>query len=276
MKYIVENFASIRDLIKSNETRQFNNIFSDPSKRASNKSDSGFSGTKSYEEAVELLKSGYAEPLDKIKRGVEANLRENTTKKTRVKNDIVGYAPCVPNAILGIPQSMINKENAAKKSKIITITHDSTAACYVTKEEFIKAGIVTLTIVNSLEANGYRVELKVVFNHSREGNEKIFASVTLKDWRQPLDLKKMCFPFCHPSMLRRIGFRYTETQPQIKNSGWSWGYGRSEVSARGYYTLLDELRQNHLIKENEKYINLDLCKENQYDPQRIIKACGLE
>ena len=31
----------------------------------------------------------------------------------------------------------------------------------------------------------------------------------------------------HPSMFRRIGFRWMETQPDIKEYGWSKGYGRS-------------------------------------------------
>lgn len=177
---------------------------------------------------------------------------------------------------MGVPKSMINKDVAVKKSKIVTIIHDAGAACHVKGDEFIKAGIATLTIVNSLEAQGYRVALKVVLQNNSESKQKLFVTVTLKDWRQPLDLKKMAFPFCHPSFLRRIGFRYLETAPKLTDTGFRWGYGTADQTKNSYSEMVNILRKNKLIAENEKYINIKLCQEHNYDPQEIAKACGLE
>jgi len=278
MTYVVENFNSLKELIKANETRKPNKVFAGKH-QASDERDSdrdSFTRTKSYAEAVELMRNGYAEPLEKIKRGVEANMQGMSAEKTAVKNDIVGYAPCVPNAILGIPQSMINKELTVKKSKILTIIHDATSNCDTSTETFIKAGIATLTIVNSLEKRGYRVSLRVAFKNSRACEQRTFATVTVKDWRQPLDLQKMTFPFCHPSMLRRIGFKWLETTPRLTERDFAYGYGRSLSGVDSYEDIVKELTEKHLIADNEKYINLDLCKRKEFDAQEIARACGLE
>lgn len=274
MEYIAESFADIDELVRILDYRNVNKVFSDET-LASDKNDEDFTKTKSYAEAVELLKNGYADPLEKIKRGVEVNSRGFSAQRTLPRNDIVGYAPCVPNAILGIPQSMINKDVIARKSKVVTIVYDVTGAWHVEADTFIKAGIMVLTIINSLEVNGYRVSLKTVFQNCRSGNQFSFAAVTLKDWRQPLDLKKMAFPFCHPSMLRRIGFRHLERNPKITENRFTFGYGTANVSDKEYDELEKELREHKLLEDHEKYINIKLCQNNDFEPQAVAKACGL-
>lgn len=275
MQYFTENFTSLNELIRTLDTRKANKVFEcRRGNLASQNDDYDFTRTHSYKEAVELLKNGYTEPLAEIKKGVETNARGMTAQKTEVKNDVVGYAPCVPNAILGIPQSMINKKTAVKKSKIITIIHDAHESAWVSGKTFTKAGITTLSIVNSLEAQGYRVALKVAFFDGSYGKEKVFATAKLKDWRQPLDFKKITFPFCHPSMLRRIGFKYLETHPKITESGFSIGYSHPDA-CRKYDSVLTALRKNKLIADNEFYININLCEKNSFNPQAVAKACGL-
>lgn len=276
MNYISESFADIDELLRILDYRKINRVFSGGGTLASDKDDYEFTKTHSYAEAVDLFRNGYEDPLKKIKKGVEVNSRGFSTQKTLPKNDIIGYAPCVPNAILGIPQSMINKDVIARKSKVLTVVYDVTGAWHVDAETFIKAGIMILTIINSLEVNGYRVSLKVAFQNASQSDEKVFATVVLKDWRQPLDLKKMAFPFCHPSMLRRIGFRHLERNPKLTSRGFRHGYGTSDVSAKDYDELEKQLRDNKLITEHEKYINIKLCEKNDFDPQEVAKACGLK
>lgn len=274
MKYIIENFSSLNELIRVTKTRPANAVFKDK-KLSSDKDDFEFTHTHNFDEAVDLLRNGYEKPLEQIKNGVETQTNAMTAQRTTVRNDVVGYAPCVPNAILGIPQSMINKEMIAKKAKIVNIIFDTTGAWYTTEEQFIKAGIAVLTIVNSLELNGYRVSLKVVFKNSREHDESVMGSVTVKDWRQPLDLKKMAFPFCHPSMLRRFGFRWLETQPRLTERGFTFGYGESVASSDSYDTIVKNLTENKVLGENDKYLNIKFCENHGFDPQEIAKACGL-
>lgn len=275
MNYVVENFKSINELIYHNATRKPNRVFNGK-KSSSETGDERFTKTKNYAEAVDLFKNGYAEPLAQIKKGVEVNSKGLIHQKTAVRNDIVGYAPCVPAAIMGIPKSMINKDNAVKKSKIISIIHDATSNCNTSTSTFIRAGIATLSIINSLEASGYRVALSVAFKNSAENKERAFATVNLKDWRQPLDLKKMAFPFCHPSMLRRIGFKWLETTPNLTESNYFYGYGRSLSGTKEYHSIVNELKAKKLIGEHDAYINIDLCERNNFDPQKIAQAAGLK
>jgi hypothetical protein len=274
MEYIGENFTSLDELIRVIANRPKNKVMRN--ENSSEKGSYDFTGTHSYKEAIELMKNGYNEPLEKIKKGVAKNLKNVSMQKTSVKNDIVGYAPCVPNAILGIPQSMINKEVIAKKSKIVTIVYDVSGACSLEKDEFIDAGIAVLTIINTLEASGYRVSLKVAFDNSSGNSQKVFSTVNLKDWRQPLDLKKMTFPLCHPSMLRRIAFKWLETFPKLTDDYFPFGYGKADSTRKSYTEMEKELRDNKLIKDHEKYINIRICKDSKYNPQIISEVCGLK
>ena len=275
MEYIVENFANLNQLLRATE-RPYNAVFARESHDSERTSDYGFYKTNNYAEAIDLLKGGYAEPLNQIKRGVETKARGISVRKTAVKNDVVGYAPNVPNAIRGIPQSMINAQTAAKKSKVLSIVYDVTGSGMLDSESYIKAGITICTIINTLEANGYRVSLKVIFKNSEKYSQRTIAAINLKDWRQPLDLKKLTFPLCHPSMQRRLGFKWLETQPDLTDTGYQSGYGRSSTAANSYDRLEADLRKNKVLGEHDRYITIYLCKDNDFDPQKTMKACGLE
>lgn len=275
MEQIIENFASIDELVRVLDHRKVNSVFSGGSQSSDTGSDS-FTETSSYAEAVELMLNGYEKPLKKIKQGVEENSKRFESQRTTPKNDIVGYAPCVPNAILGIPQSMINKEIIAKKSKILTLVYDIDANAGTDADTFINAGVAVLSILNAMENDGYRVSLRVLFNNSYGRDQEVFSSVTLKDWRQPIDLKKMAFPFCHPSMCRRIGFRWVERHPRLTDTNFRVGYGRAYASMKDYSECEKYLRDSKLIKEHEKYINIKVCQKNGFDPHKIAVECGLK
>ena len=276
-EYIGEHFQSIAHLLRANE-RPVNDTFKGHS-LSSNKDDVSFTKTHSYAEAADLITKGYEEPVEKIKRGVTQNVRNYAASKTAVKTDIVGYAPCVPNAILGLPNSMLNKATSVKKSKVISIVYDSTGAWHVDADEFIKSGIAVLSAIASLEMSGYRVELKVAFLDCGGSRQNMFSTVTLKDWRQPLDVKKIAFPICHPSMLRRIGFRQIETNPELTDTSYIGGYGTSKVSAGVYdgaKRLEDELRKTGKLAAHERYTNLLINQHCNYDPEEILKHLGLK
>ena len=276
MKYIYDEFESIEQMLRTLRNRTPNKVWAGKKLDSENEG-RGFSGTSSYEEAERLIRDGYIKPLEKIKRGVEVNAKGNVTRKSTIINDVIGFAPCVPNAILGLPKSMIDMKTNTKKEKIISILYDATDSGGVCEGTFVKAGIAVLTIINSLEVQGYRVSLRVTFYNANTSSDKerTFASVNLKDWRQPLDLKKMTFPFCHPSMLRRIGFKWIETQPDLTESGYYGGYGRPLHRVKSNEEIIKGLKDNKLLRENEKYINIGICEGEDFDAQKIAKACGL-
>lgn len=262
MNVIKEHFNSIHEMLNVIESRQNNNVM-----RYEHSSESGsenFTGTKSYEEAKELFQNGYTEILPKIKAGVSENLNHAQTEMHRkVSTNCIGYAPHVPNAIMGLPNSMILTEAAPQKLKLISIVAGITENCGTSASEFVKSGIAILNTINMLELQGYRVNLKVAFACATKDDESAFGTVTVKDYREHLDLQKLCFPIAHPSMFRRFGFKWLETVPGLTCSGWSWGYGR----------LLDDIAfiRKNFLKDNEVYIGLKTTRDCNYNANKIIK-----
>lgn len=256
MNIIKEHFNSIHEMISIIEARPNNEIMKD--EKHSQTDTESFTGTKSYNHAKELFRNGYTEILPKIKKGVAANLRRTETRPRRhIENNVVGYAPNVPNAILGLPNSMIMTKTTPQKIKAVSLVVGITENCRTKTDKFIKSGIAALGVVNALELRGYRVNLKVAFYVAECGKDRAFGTVTVKDYREHLDLQKLCFPLAHPSMFRRLGFKWIETAQGLK-ADWTWAYGKN----------LDDLKfikQNFLF-DNEYFINLSITRQNNYDP----------
>lgn len=266
MNIIKEHFNSIHEMIATIEARPNNEIMKD--EKQSQTGTGSFTGTKSYNHAKELFRNGYTEILPNIKTGVAANLRRTETRPRRcIENNVVGYAPNVPNAILGLPKSMILTRTTPQKIKAVSLVVGITENCGTKTDEFIKSGIAALGVVNALELRGYRVNLKVAFYVAECEKDRAFATATLKDYREHLDLQKLCFPLAHPSMLRRFGFKWLETAQGLK-ADWTGGYGKN----------LDDLEfiKQTFLSDNEYFMNLSITKQNKYDPEKIIKYLDIE
>lgn len=266
-KIIKENFDSIHQMLSVIESRKNNKVM-----EYNNSSSSGsysFTLTYSYDEAHELFENGYTEILDEIKTGVSANVKktQNVNRRT-VRTNVIGYAPHVPNAILGLPNSMIMTEQQPQKIKTVSIVVGITQNCGTDAKEFVKSGIAALGVVNTLELRGYRVALKVAFFCAEADYERTFCTVKVKDYREHMDIQKLCFPLAHPSMFRRFGFKWLETSPDVKDNGWSGDYGHN--FANRYYI------EKNFLEENEFFINLDLTKELNYDVDKLIERMNLK
>ena len=168
---------------------------------------------------------------------------------------------------MGLPNSMINVKSIPQKVKAISLVVGITENCGTDTKEFIKSGIAALGVVNSLELQGYRVNLKVACKVSRMCDERVFCTVTVKNYRDHLDLQKLCFPLAHPSMFRRFGFKWMETVPELKNTGWSCGYGQSYHDYKEFKELF--------LSENEYFIDLKTTRDCDYDPEAIIKHLNI-
>lgn len=266
-RIIKEHFTSIHQMLSVIESRPNNSVMRNMDEsRTGSKS---FTGTKSYGEAKQLFETGYTEILERIKTGVGSNLKKTQSVNRRtVRTGVVGYAPHVPNVILGLPNSMILTEQKPQKIKTVSIVVGITENCGTAAEEFVKSGIAALSVVNTLEFRGYRVALKVAFWCAEGGEERAWGTITLKDYREHMDIQKLCFPLAHPSMFRRFGFKWLETSPEIQDSDWTYRYGCQ---------LRDEkFIKKNFLEENEFYINLSLTKQCGYDPDKIIEKMNLK
>lgn len=262
MNIIKEHFDSIHQMIQVIESRPNNDVMK--GQNSSHSGDEDFTGSKSYEEAKQLFENGYTDVLEKIKIGMASDIKRNQIeRRRRVTTGVVGYAPHVPNAILGVPNSMILTEAAPQKIKAISIVAGITENCGTDAKEFIRSGIAVLGVVNTLELQGYRVNLKVAFYCAECGNDRAFGTVSVKDYREHLDIQKLCFPLAHPSMFRRLGFKWLETCEGLKESCWSGGYGCQICGSEEISKLF--------LKDNEFLINLAVTKKCNYDVDKIIE-----
>lgn len=204
-----------------------NSIMKD--EHSSNSGSSSFTMTKNYREAVDLLYRGYSEPIKQIIEDVNKNRKtiEHFVQPARkLQNMPIGYLPNVPNAILGLPDSMINITMNAKKTRTLRVAYASSAACTVSAQDLAKAGSRLVSALNIIELNGIQTELNIDFFCGQEGKELTSAMLKIKGFGERFNVSKICFPMVHPSMFRRIGFKFLETTEGLTSRGWTCGYGR--------------------------------------------------
>ena len=265
-----EKFSSIDSFVRTINARPMNEIFKNAKTESSKDGDYAFCKTNSYKEAEELLTKGWSEPLEKLKKGVADYKLTSHRNRTTTKYDVAGFQASVPRAIIGVPDSMINTTIVRQKVKAITLVYDGGANAGVKTDRYIKNGIKMLNIVNNLESRGIKVSLDLCFGAVRD--EALTLRIKAKDFKDSLDIKKLAFVIAHPSMLRRIIFRWIERHPQMADKGFPWGYGRSLYMC-DKDTLADIKKV--ILKKDEYYINFtDLELEDDID--KLINKLKIE
>lgn len=260
-KLIQEHFNSISEMLSVICSRPNNEVMK--GKESSRNGSFAFTGTHCWDEAMNLYQYGYTEVLEEVKKGTAAITGTRApVQRNKIVNDVIGYAPHVPNAILGLPNSMIGMKKVPQKVKTVSIIYQSTANCDEDALTFVKAGSAILSAINMLELSGIRVSLKLCYFYAKCDGEYAYSTVKLKDYREHLDIQKLCFPLAHPSMFRRFGFKWLETCEGIK-AGWAWGYG-SNIGE------MPKLIKNE-IKENEYFISMQDIKKDGFDARKIIE-----
>lgn len=260
---VKETFKSLDSLLDTMEGRPLNAAFKGnrdeaASERDETKSRTPWSGTKTYNAAQDVLKEGYFEPMEKMKKALLKIGQADKYQRPRPKNDFVGFVPNVPAHLMNLPLTMINKERQMPKTKTIHLTYSFCAAAKTTTAEMIDAGINFISLVNSLEKQGYRVKIDIIMA-MQEGTTTAAMIVNLKEYGQQTNLLKLAFPLVHPSMLRRFGFKWLETTPELKDRNFIWGYGKALnfVFGGNLDKERDFLKKHEIIKgENSYFCNI--------------------
>lgn len=193
-------------------------------KRSSTDGSYGFTQTHSYEEATKLFKDGWssmAQDITKKLKVIQNQVVDAHVQK--VLYDVVGFQASVPRYLQGIPTSMVNKKLVPVKQRVITLDKDISYNCGITTAQIIEASVQTLQLIKKIEAQGIRVNLNLVWGVTA-GDTKEVAKIRLKSANERLNISKLAFPLAHPSMLRRLCFRYLEVAPTVTKS-YAWGYG---------------------------------------------------
>jgi len=201
----------------------------------------GFTLTNSFETAVELMRNGWSEMAKDIEGKLQAKIKNISNKSTqRSVYDVVGGNCSVPRYLQGVPTNMINKKRVVQKQKVVTLNKFINYSASASTEQIVDESVKALIIVREIEAAGIRVNLNIVLE-AQSGNEIASLSIRIKNASERLNVSKVAFPLVHPSMLRRLSFRWMEVSSVITEKGFIGGYG----------SPLNERKSKEYMNKNE-------------------------
>ena len=193
-----------------------------------------FTKTKDFSEAVELFKNGWSDMATKLVQKLKV-IESKTEPMMKPKNvlGVAGYQAIVPLYLQGVPNNMVTKKMTPVKQKVITLNKSIDYNAGVSADQIIEESIKAMQIIKKLEAQGYRCNLNIVLG-TTAGSKQFIVKVRIKSANEKLNVSKLAFPLVHPSMLRRLFFRFIEVYPHVTKSFVN-GYGKPAKS--------DELRE---------------------------------
>lgn len=206
--------------------------FNDAFRWASHSSVEGterFTKTKNFDEAVELFKNGWSDMATKLVQKLKViESKTEPTMKPRNTLGVCGYQAIVPLYLQGVPNNMVNKKMVPVKQKVITLNKSIDYSCGVSADQIIEESIKAMQIIKKLEAQGYRCNLNIVLGSSQ--TKKFVVKIRIKSANEKMNISKLAFPLVHPSMLRRLFFRFIEVYPNITKD-FVHGYGYPSTSS---------------------------------------------
>jgi hypothetical protein len=275
-----EHFKSLNELVNIMDTRKNNKAFHNYEKPASMRDETGvknpWSGTETYKDATEMIKTGFRDPLQKMKKAIVKIGQTEKPNRPKPKNDFVGFVPHVPNTVIGLPMTMINKEKQTSKNKLIHLIYSFGASSNVKPSDMITGGINFISLVNSLEKQGYRVKIDVCTTFT-EPKTLAIMTVNVKEYGQKLNLLKLTFPLVQPAMFRRISFKWLETTPDNKDTSFTAGYGRplSPTFNHDAQKEAEYLREIGVIKDKNTYFLSVYNAMRSKTPEALAKEIGI-
>jgi hypothetical protein len=185
-----------------------------------------FSKTANYREANELFMYGDRERMKLIQNaGVSTKaLKLNTTKCRReLYSSVCGVFPHVPNAVAGVPTSMINIRQTRPQKKVLNVCYSMSCSHDVKAADMITAASRFVSACQKIEAAGVRTNIYLAYM-AYDGKHTVVFAVRIKSASQPFNVLKIAYPLIHPSMLRRHMFRALEITPDVPEC-FASGYG---------------------------------------------------
>lgn len=213
-----------------------------------------FTKTKDFNEAVELFKRGWSDMATKLVQKLKvAETKMEPTMKPRTTLSVAGYQAIVPLYLQGVPNNMVNKKMVHVKQKVITLNKSINYSGGVGADQIIEESIKAMRIVKKLESQGYRCNLNIVLGTSA-GGKQFVIKVKIKSASEKMNISKLAFPLVHPSMLRRLFFRFIEVYPNVTKS-FKLGYGAPASTEEIKRIFKDEYVLPTFIKKDVDKIN---------------------
>lgn len=254
-----ETFNSVTEFISVISKRTPNKAFTSCGCKESETNPESFCGTKNWYEAQDLLKHGYKEGTKDLLNCKTSVKVITPTRKKQIFADVTGFSPIVPNAIIGLPNSMLNKRDKIKPSRVINIILDIAVSGTTDKEIFLKAGKNIYSFIKSIEATGTKVNLSVMDNmYIKRVKRFVCLFVKIKDSKQSINPQLISYPIIHPSFFRRHVFRWVETSPftSYQEVTKTYGYIGADYMRWKSGSVLRFLQENKIADKDSFYINI--------------------
>lgn len=195
-------------------------------------------GVTSYAECLEYISNGYQPTVDALKESTKATIK-GEVKRMSFNNNIAGFMPIVPLAMMNVPNCMIDTHIKPIKAKVLDVYYDITCTSNVKSSNIIEAGQKVLATIMKLEQSGYKFNLYAIQSYT-DYNSNDMLVVKVKSSNQPLDLRRMSYMLTHTSAFRVLGFDWYSKNPKAK---YRSGYGNTLINCIG------ENRTDELIKQ---------------------------
>lgn len=255
-KDVFERYESISDFVNALNARQVDPFYKDILiSHKTGEERAAFTGTKSFEEADDLLMNGDLETAKKM------NIKARNIKQAKgVKNTItrgpVGFVPNIPAYLSGNPNNMFSvRSQSYKSTKVINLIINNTVPYYVGGDELAEFGVNLLNVVAALESKGYRLNVYITdtsyFDKSK--NTGVIV-VKIKDSGKPLNVTKVAYPLANPSFSRRHFRNWIEKNGNLKSKFYGAGlsYVESKAILSKHFSKFVYINTNDLYKDSEE------------------------
>ena len=243
-----------------------------------------FTGTHSFEEALNLAHSGWVDGAEEVKKISEPIFTHISSmiEHHDIVNDVEGIQVDIARYLDNEPECWQQWESKIIENpgtKIIKLIFNGAVSSGISKEVINRVGATVTALVELLEYSGTRVEIvyEIQFRSGREpylGEHSVTSLIKLKSADQPLDVPRLAFAFGHPSSLRRLGFSFLEQQPEEYCRSVSSNYGNAQPTVSTGDIVLPPMdlfnKEIHDVASAEKWII------NQLKLQGIELKSGVE
>lgn len=222
----MQEYSSIEEFYKYLCDTPFNDAFrwSEHSSVRTDSYTAGWAKTTSFEQATEMLKNGWDDMAKMLKNTMTSKkLEAEMIKQYRNVLSVAGYQPVVPLYLAGVPQNMVAKQMVPVKQKVVNITKSLNYSGSVSSDTIVEESIKVMQLVKRIEQQGMKCNIYIALG-TTAGGRKVICKVKIKGAAERLNVSKLAFPLVHPSMLRRLMFRYIEVCPDVTRA-YIRGYG---------------------------------------------------
>ena len=174
-------------------------------------------GTQSYDDALHFARDGWPDGLKRIEL-MRASLRKVpiSAKAERLAGHFAeaGDEVEVGRYLEGEPEHMIEfmPQFVPAAGRIVKLVCNVSASCGVSADSMFRRGAAAVLLADAIEQSGLRAEILIVSAGDNSDGRRpgLDFRVPLKTADQPLEIDRVAFLMCSPSIFRRFMLRAME------------------------------------------------------------------